>query len=402
MEFLWGAFQVSSWACGLALLLPCAFFFLECVSAVWRTRGAAFPPAALVRTTVLIPAQDEAAVIAATLEAVQRAAFTEMDVLVVADNCADATAEVARACGVRVVERSHAAERGKDFAIAFGLETLRAQPPDVVIVLDADCVVAPDALRQLAACAHFYARPVQAAYVLNPLPDAAPRIALATFAFRVKNVVRPLGLRRWGAPCLLTGSGMAFPWHTTQRLSAVGHLSEDMWWSVALTCAGYAPLFCSDAFVYSESPRREAILKTQRARWERGHLATMRAGIPKLLRAAILERRAEPLWLALELSVPPLTLLVCGAVLFCAVAGVWFAASKSMLLFALAFLNLILLGAALVLAWWKFGRVDFPARLLRAVPGYLVWKFPLYLQMLRCRRVTWTRTAREPSAPGES
>jgi cellulose synthase/poly-beta-1,6-N-acetylglucosamine synthase-like glycosyltransferase len=402
MEIFVGALELTMGLCALGLLIPCAVFFLECVSAARRAALADWTGASFPRTTIVIPAHNEAAGIAATLASVQAAAFPQMDVLVVADHCADATADLARASGVRVVERWNLSQRGKDFAIAFGLAALRAQPPEVVIVLDADCVVAPDALRQLAVRARTTARPVQAAYDFKPPSGSAPIVTLAAFAFRVKNVVRPLGLRRWGAPCLLTGSGMAFPWQHVQYLSASGHLSEDMWWSVELTCAGYAPLFCPDAFVYGESPRRTAILRTQRARWERGHFATMRAGIPKLLRAALRERRAEPLWLAWELSVPPATLLGVAVVLLCIAAGLLFAMGRAPLPFALALLNLFLLAMAVWEAWWKFGRAEIPARMLLMVPWYVIWKTPLYVHALLRRRVVWTRTARESAASGET
>jgi cellulose synthase/poly-beta-1,6-N-acetylglucosamine synthase-like glycosyltransferase len=250
----------------------------------------------------------------------------------------------------------------------------------------------------LAVGAHATARPVQAAYLLNPVSNGAPLAMLAAFAFRVKNFVRPLGLRRWGAPCLLTGSGMAFPWRAASRLLALGHLSEDMWWSVELTCAGYAPLFCPEARVYSAAPQRATVMKAQRARWERGHLETMAAGIPKLLCAAFAQRRVEPLWLALELSVPPLALLtlgLCSLFVLTAMAS-WFGIARGA--FLMATLNLIFVCGGVFAAWWKFGREQISSRVLLSAPRYVLAKIPLYVRALFGKRIVWMRTERDAAS----
>lgn len=60
----------------------------------------------------------------------------------VADNCTDDTARLASAAGAEVIERHDALLRGKGYALDFGVRHLAQQPPDVVIVVDADCQVA--------------------------------------------------------------------------------------------------------------------------------------------------------------------------------------------------------------------------------------------------------------------
>ena len=350
------------------------------------------------RTTVLIPAHNEAADVVQTLESVQAASFPGMNVLVVADNCTDATAELARGCGAQVVERRDTKQIGKGFALAFGIEQLQTNPPEIVIALDADCTVERDTLARLAYAAHAQQRAIQGTYLLETAPNASPKVVISNFAFLIKNQVRPLGLARWNAPCLLTGSGMAFPWRVLQFVAPTGHLSEDMWWSVELTCAGYAPQFCSDAFIWGKAPARDAALKTQRARWEHGHLSTMTAGIPKLLRAALAQRRAEPQWLMMELSIPPLMLFAfCLACVWivCLAAALFLHRATSLMIPSL---NLMVLGSGFFAAWWKFGRAHVSAQALFAAPLYMFWKIPLYVGALVRRRTVWTRTEREPSA----
>jgi cellulose synthase/poly-beta-1,6-N-acetylglucosamine synthase-like glycosyltransferase len=382
------------------LLIPCAFLLLECAAASPRLDANSQPQENFPRTTVLIPARDEEFGIAKTIASVRAAQFPRMDILVVADNCADATAERARANNVPVIERNDAAHLGKGFALAFGVEFLKQNPPEVLIVVDADSFVDRTALARLAQCAHASARPAQAANRWLEARAASSTLAISNFAFLVKNIVRPMGLQRMGAPCLLQGNGMAFPWSVLVSAPlATGHLSEDLWWSVQLMCAGHAPLFCPAANVYSGAPHRATVMKTQRARWERGHLETMVTGIPKLLRTALALRRVEPLWLALELSVPPLALLILALAGFGCIGfvGAWFGFTWTLCL--LAMVNFILVLLAVLIAWWKFGRAQISPRTLLAASWYVVWKIPVYCRALFGKRVEWTRTERDVATP---
>jgi len=79
------------------------------------------PPCDTVSLAVLIPAHDEEAQLAATIRSLQD---TEYDpdrrrVIVIADNCTDRTAAVARAAGAEVWERSDTLHRGKGHALAW-------------------------------------------------------------------------------------------------------------------------------------------------------------------------------------------------------------------------------------------------------------------------------------------
>lgn len=402
MQLVFTLFELVLWLGGIVLLFPVALLFVECLVAPRRLPITPLPNSPLPRTTVLIPAHNEEVGIGATLMSVHAAAFPQLDVLVVADNCTDATAALARQQGAHVIERNDSTHIGKGYALAFGVDYIKTQPPDVLIVLDADCIVQPDALEHLARCAADTVRPVQSIYTLLAVPGALSKTAISNFAFLVKNRVRPSGLARLGAPCVLTGSGMAFPRTMLPELSrTAGHLSEDMWLSVLFTCAGHAPRLCRNAFVYGQPPRREDALKMQRARWERGHLQTMVQGIPRLVRASFLNRSWEPLWLAWELSVPPLALLVSLVSLLTFGSALGWMLGLSARPFALGLLNLGLLLSSVLTAWYKFGRSTLPAQTLLTVPTYVLWKIPLYLNTLFRTQLPWTRTVRDPSPRGK-
>ncbi len=403
MVILAGGFELALLLGALVLFIPAAFFLAECLAAPRRIPPPLRHASSLPRTTLLIPAHNEEAGIAATLASVSAASFPLLEIVVIADNCTDATAAIARQRGVRVIERTDPTHLGKGYALAFGVECLNPNPPALVIVLDADCVVNQDSLLQLTSCAIKTGRPVQSCYTLRHSADTSAKTAISTFAFLVKNRVRPSGLARLGGPCLLTGSGMAFPWSAISELPlASGHLSEDMWWSVLLTTKGRAPYFCGSAFVYGEPPRRERALKSQRTRWERGHLTTLLQGIPLLFRATLSGFKPEPLWLALELSVPPLALLVLLILLVLGVTAVGVLLGTGAAPLVIAWLDFALVFWGTLVAWYKFGRMHLPARTLLAIPAYILWKIPLYLNTLLRTRVPWARTGRDPFPGGES
>ena len=195
----------------LPLALMVGVFVLQILAAAWtRSSSTARSRQHVVRgrVAVLVPAHDEAAGIARTLDAVLPQLREHDRVVVVADNCSDDTAAIARAAGtqVQVVERTHATDRGKGFALAFGVDHLRADPPAAVLIVDADCELAPGSLEVLATELGRTQRPVQALYLMLAAPDAGLGRRMAQFAWRVRNWARPAGWRRLGMPCQLMGT----------------------------------------------------------------------------------------------------------------------------------------------------------------------------------------------------
>src|SRR3981189_3547862 len=98
------------------------------------------------RTIVLIPAHNEGAGILPTIRDVQAQLGPNDSILVVADNCTDDTASIVQAAGVEVTIRADPARRGKGYALEFGVRLLGLNPPDVVVIIDADCRLGGNAL----------------------------------------------------------------------------------------------------------------------------------------------------------------------------------------------------------------------------------------------------------------
>ena len=217
--------------------------------------------------TVLVPAHNEAAGIATTLRSIRSQLSATDRLLVIADNCDDHTAAIARANGATVIERHDTARRGKAYALAFGLQWLAgaATAPDIVICIDADCTLDADALDRLATRCASTNRPAQARYLMHA--QTAPQQQIAEFAWRIKNSLRALGRERLGMACQLTGSGMAIPYAQLQTIDLQHHLAEDLALGLALAAQGHAPLYCHEAILHSSFPDNPAGTRAQRTRW---------------------------------------------------------------------------------------------------------------------------------------
>lgn len=381
------------------LMVPVAVFALEVVAGIiaarrnflgeyWQDN---YPPLA-----VLVPAYDESAGIRSTIEDIRKQLRPCDRLIVVADNCADDTADESRAAGAEVVERNESAKRGKGFALDWGIRHLEHDPREIVIVVDADCRLANHALRNLAHTCATMNRPVQASYLMRTPAGSQVNYQVAEFAWRVKNWLRPVGLHALNLPSQLTGTGMAFPWKIVRTANLANtQIVEDMKLGLDLTLAGHPPVFCPSALVTSEFAKSAKGSGTQRKRWEQGHLALIFNFSPRLFAAAVARRDPKLLAITLDLTVPPLSLL--GLLVFSA-----FLISLCFTIFEQSFAPVIITGAALFvlatatfIAWLKCGRDIVPARSLLLIPSYTFRKLKLYAQLALGRIDSqWTRTER--------
>ena len=384
-------------AAAVLLDVPAAVFLVECLAAlVPGGRRPPRPDARQPRVALVVPAHDEQAGIAATVTDLRAQLDPETRLIVVADNCSDGTAAVARAAGATVIERADADRRGKGFAIVFALDHLTPDPPDVVILVDADCRVSDGGLRALARLAAETGRPVQGEYVLTAPERPTPLSVISALAVLVRNRVRPRGLARLGLPCQLTGSGMAFPWRLLREAPETGaNLVEDLVMGLELALAGTPALACPEVTIRSELPDRDHAAVGQRRRWEHGQMATALRYGPRLLGRGLFTARLDLLALALDLMVPPLALFVTLLALATILAVVAAGLGASWLAVQLLAGGFAAVGLAVLTSWVKFARHTLPLRYLLGIPFYLAWKLPLYIAFfLRRRQGSWERTRR--------
>ncbi len=346
---------------------------------------------------VLVPAHNEASGIKETLHSLLPQLGQNDRLLVVADNCEDNTAEVARNLGAEVIERFDAEQRGKGYALDYGIQYLSQNPKDILMIVDADCIVEVGGIQKIARYAVKHNRPVQALYLMYRQPGTALKAAVAEFAWTVKNWVRPLGFANLGLPCQLMGTGMAFPWEVLDKMDlANGHIVEDMKLGVDLAAIGYPPLFYPDAKVSSYFPLATDTQKGQSKRWEHGHLSVMLGEMPALLWAGIKRGQSLVVAMALDLSIPPLALFVGLLVMFALICSLLFYGfAIAPFAFVLALMNVMLMLVAVVFAWWGFGQRIISLGQLLYIPVYILQKVPNYFSFIVKRQTAWNKTKRD-------
>ena len=386
--------------CAVVLLIPSVVFFIECVAAIFGQ------PADVAESdfrehpklAVLVPAHNEASCIRATLETLIPQLQVSDRLIVVADNCNDDTAAIASTFDVTVIERHDLDHRGKGYALDYGLkfiETDEIEPPEVVVVVDADCAVEPGTLHRIARLADDLGHPVQATYLMEQPENPGPNDLISMFAIKIKNQVRLTGLSRLNWPCLLTGSGMAFPWSVVRKVSLAGDkTTDDMQLAIDLAIAGYPPIYCSKAKVLGRL-MKDGAAKSQRARWEHGHLEMILTQVPRLLKEFVRQGRYNLLAMAIDLIVPPLSLLVILWAVVLALASLAIALGGSLIPLILVAIAGFLLSLSIFGTWAKFGRSDLPLVKLLTVALYILWKIPLYLRFLIQPQNRWVRTERD-------
>ncbi|MGV8919501.1 MAG: glycosyltransferase family 2 protein [Pseudomonas sp.] len=389
------------WVLGtLAILifLPVLVLFGQVLLACLPGRTPALVKGPRPRVAVLVPAHNESSLVIATLNSIIPQLLEGDRLLVVADNCSDDTAALGRSVGAEVVERKSDEQRGKGYALDFGVRHLANDAPEVVIIVDADCQVGEGAIERLATVCIASGRPAQALYLMHAPAGSELKVRIAEFAWCVKNRVRPRGWARLGLPCQLMGAGMAFAWTDLALINlASGHLVEDLKMGLDLCRNGKPPLFCPDALVTSYFPGSDAVLSTQRTRWEHGHLGVILNDAPKLFVESISRAQWNLLAMSVDLLVPPLALLSLALVVIFSLSWLAFLFFATLVPALLASAAMVILGVAVLLAWSQFGRELISFSTLMYAPFYALKKIPVYLGFFIKRQVEWVHSKRDDS-----
>jgi cellulose synthase/poly-beta-1,6-N-acetylglucosamine synthase-like glycosyltransferase len=224
---------------------------------------------------VIVPAHNEEAVIGETVRSVMAVDYPRerFEVLVVADNCTDATAERAREAGATVLEREDTTVRGKPEAVKFAMRHALASERrfDAVVIIDADNLLSENVLLE------FSSRLIQGEQVIQAYLDTKnPNDSWITWMNAISywfgSRFFQLGATQAGLPCQLGGTGFCI---STDTLRAHGwnvtSLTDDLEYTMIVILAGIRPTWAHDAVVYDEKPLTLKASLRQRLRWMQGH-----------------------------------------------------------------------------------------------------------------------------------
>ena len=391
------------------LLPPSLLLAAVLLAAAYRrlTERVAIDPAevTVARFLVLIPAHDEADVIAVTVRSCFEVDYPpdRFQVWVIADNCTDATADRARAAGAEVLVRADPTRKSKGYALEDFFQGAATDPAvrpfDAYVLVDADTTVSPDLLRAFDRSLRRGDDFVQGYYTVRNA-DASWRTRLMTYAFSLANGVWLAGTDQLGLSVGLKGNGMCFraaalarhPWR-------VYGLVEDMEYAWALRVAGARVRFQPLARVHGEMVSRGgAGAASQRRRWESGRQALRRGVRPRLWRSAALSIGRKLIY-QVELNYPPLGRLGMTLVLATMLDlwGLW--ASEGQAAWRAAG-SIVLVEWAILIAYLASPLMimGLPVRYLMSIayaPYYIAWK----LLVARGRTPgEWVRTPREAVA----
>lgn len=353
------------------------------------------------RFAILVPAHNEEKllpVLLANLEQLDypRQLFT---VYVVADNCTDQTAALARAAGAIAYDRFDRINIGKGYALQWLLAHLYKDGAqfDATVILDADSIVSENFLTVMDAQLISGARVIQAHYTVLD-PHRSWVMSLRAAALALIHYLRPLGRTVLGASVGLKGNGMVFARTILEEHQWSASVTEDIEYHMSLVLAGERVAFAPDATVWAEMPGTLRGSHTQNIRWEQGRLQLALQYIPKLACAAFTRQQsAKPaLYLlfdsCMEHIIPPFSVVTALAILYWVIVAAW----GSMAWLGLA--TLLLVGQLLyILAGLRLAQT--PARTYLALlyaPLFILWKIWLLLRIVsRQEEQGWVRTARD-------
>jgi cellulose synthase/poly-beta-1,6-N-acetylglucosamine synthase-like glycosyltransferase len=257
--------------------------------------------------TVIVPAYNEAETLADTVRSLQGQTLPPARILVVDDCSTDATAEVAGSLGVRVL-RPRENTGSKAGAQSFALESIETE---LVMAVDADTTLAPDAVEKLLAA---FADPDVAAACGFVLPRRVRTIwergryveYMLAFSFfkRIQD--------HYGKPLISSG---CFSVYRTAEVRAAGGwstrtMAEDMDLTWTMYQAGHKVRFMPDAVCYPIEPHDLDFLGKQLKRWSHGFVQNVRLHWSSVLQLGYLRSVvAVTVWDALLASFVYLLLL---------------------------------------------------------------------------------------------
>ena len=224
------------------------------------------------RFCIIIPAHNEEIYIKRILESVSKQDYSsdKCCTCVVADNCTDGTAKIAREYGALVLERMNLTLRGKGHALGWAFQEMNLIDYDAVLIVDADSYLSGDTLKHLDGLLKRGARIIQCYNgVINPGESWFTR--LMDVSRTIGNELLHPAKQKLGLSSYLMGNGMCFK---TEVIKMYGWdsftVGEDWEYYAKLIQSGERVAFSKDARVFHQESSTLRRATSQRLRWASG------------------------------------------------------------------------------------------------------------------------------------
>lgn len=257
---------------------------------------------------MLVCAHNEEAVIASLVDNLQKLNYNNKlyDVFVVADNCVDNTAEVARKAGAIVYERFNDVEKGKGYAMDWFFNKLfnMERQYDAVCIFDADNLVHPNFLQEMNSRLCNGEKLIQG-YLDSKNPEDTWISGVFSISFWIVNHVWHLAKYNIGLSACLGGTGMCIEMGMLKRYGwGATCLTEDMEFTMKAMMENIPTTWAHDAIIYDEKPLTFKAAWNQRMRWAQGHFDVANRFMLPMFKKAFRERDLKVLDCTVNLIQP--------------------------------------------------------------------------------------------------
>ncbi len=351
---------------------------------------------------ILIPAHNEELLLGGVLDRLRTLDYPpdSSQIFVIADNCTDSTAQVARAHGGEVLERTDAGLRGKGYALEWALRLLLQDEHrfDAFLILDADSYLSENFLQVMDDRLKEGHSVIQGLYEVENAGESW-RTKLMACALALAHYVKPLGRMAFGLSDGLKGNGMCFSREVLAKVPWSGEsITEDIEYTLRLVQAGIRITFAPEAVVRAQMPATSKQAASQRRRWEGGRYALLSRSISLLAQSL---RCGRPLVAdrAIELIIPPFAELFALPAVCLIGGGFWLYKapySFAACLWLAGWGAILAAGAVYLAAGLVIARVPLKvSSALLFAPVYIMWKLGVYgAMMVRRGAGGWVRTER--------
>ena len=243
---------------------------------------------------IVVSAHNEESVIGQLVENLHVLRYPKelYDIFIVADNCTDSTARVARESGAIVHERFDTEKRGKGFAMEWMFARLfkMKRQHDAIVVFDADNLVHPNFLLEMNNRLQKGETVIQG-YMDAKNPTDTWISGTFAIAFWLIDHIWHLAKYNIGLSSVLGGTGMCISTSVLRRFGwGATCLTEDMEFTMKVLLKGIRTTWAHDAIVYDEKPLTFKQAWNQRKRWAQGHFDIAGRYIPAMIKEGIRRR----------------------------------------------------------------------------------------------------------------
>lgn len=279
-------------------------FFFFMVVGVFRKRK--FPKVEeKCRYGILVSAKDEENVIPRLINSIRNADYPQdkLDIIIIAHNCKDKTADVARSMGANVIVYNDENARTLGLAYQYAFTQFNVKEYDGIIILNADNEVKKDFFERLNE-AFVYHKKDSVVTSFRQASNIKDGIMPAVYGyyFAAGCSLSFIGRECFDTSCRVTGCGFVIPVRLLENGWNYTTITEDIEFSADIVLNGEYIRYCDDAVFYDEQPRDFKTMWFQRLRWAKGQNLTNRKYFGKLLKALFDKNKKNKLSLFIALT----------------------------------------------------------------------------------------------------